>query len=207
MVVDDVASRTQVAVGALEGTPEAERELDRRQAQIDRWVAHNGDHWRNEFDRACAALPKRLRHFADQRSEELLRQYDRLLPSLKPAKLRDTVEVLQGAPADAVAEMMTIVRADLSAATRRIGELLDADRIATSIQTDDLAAAVAARLGPLEPTSDSETALFDTTDLVKALEGVSAWHQLRQRPPPLPRSGPSSPSPGSGSEVTQSAAI
>ncbi|MES9541461.1 dynamin family protein [Actinomadura sp. NPDC000600] len=154
LVLGAVESRASDQIAFLSDEGEAARAVEERRARISRWVEHNGDLWRREFDNACKRTLAGLRGIADRRLRGLEREYGQQLPDLKPAEIEELVPRLMAEPEEALTEMVQYSRAEIEKSAKRVRNLMAEGGLSGPLERLQQTSAVFARL-PAEVSVDT----------------------------------------------------
>jgi hypothetical protein len=156
-------------IAMLQGDAEALEAIEEREARIDRWVEHNGDYWRREFDDAGRRLYSDVAARGSQIAQGLSHEYRRRFAKMGTKAIREAMPLLLNEPHSALAEIMSMARLRTQEDISRIRQLLDDDDLGNSLARIEQTRTVFERLagqGELDGSS-----AFDPDLLIKVLQG------------------------------------
>ncbi|MFJ6728583.1 dynamin family protein [Streptomyces sp. NPDC091281] len=156
-------------IAMLRGDADALEAIEEREARIDRWVAHNGDYWRLEFDESGGRLLTDLARDGASRSVDLSREYRQAFAQRGAKGIREMMPALLEEPQTALAELTRTARLRTRDDVDRVRQLLDRDGLGEPLARMEQTRTVFERLadqGDLDATS-----AFDPDLLIKVLQG------------------------------------
>lgn len=146
ILLTDVRTRAEQRIAVLQGVESASTAISRRETRIARWVAHDGDYWRKQYDAVCESLPRELNERAANHAAALDLEYRAKLRGLKPAEIRMEVQQLLGEPELAYTELVRFGNERLDAAVARVRALMDQEGIGETFEQKQQAKKVFERL-------------------------------------------------------------
>lgn len=146
VLLGSIRARTDERVTILEGGAAATKAVDAMAALIAKWLAHNGDYWRSEYEAGCGGLPAAIDALARDRVAQLEREYRRKLGDMKAAELKEAVADLAAQPEVAYAEMVRLGGEGIDRAAERVNGLLRDEGLASARDQMAGASAVFGRL-------------------------------------------------------------
>lgn len=168
-LLQDIRRPAVQRIAMLRGDAEALTAIEEREARIDRWVEHNGDYWRREFDDSEKQLLRDIAAKGSDLAQDLRREYRRRFAKMRIAAIREEMQPLLGEPGTALAELTALGRSRTQQDISRIRQLLDHDGLGETLARIEQTKAVFERLSG-QGGLDSETA-FDPDLLIKVVQG------------------------------------
>jgi hypothetical protein len=148
-----IRERVNERVTILRGGAAAVDTIDKLDKLIAKWLAHNGDYWRPEFDAAGAKIPEQIDEFARTRVAELTATHRFQFAKMKPAQLRQAMADLVTEPETALADMVKLAGDGLDAATERVTRMLKSEGLGSGREQLAGTSAVFDRVSKLPDTS------------------------------------------------------
>lgn len=146
VLLQSVRTRTQARILILEGGAAATEAIEKLEELIEKWVRHNGDYWRRDFDDACNKVPGKINDFARTVTRDLNHAYRGKFVDMRGEDLREAVDYLVAQPERAFAEMLKIAADGIDAASARLTKLLESEGLGSAREQMKRATAVFNRL-------------------------------------------------------------
>ena len=146
LVLRAVEERASDQISFLTDEGDAARAVEERRARIVRWVEHNGDLWRRDFDSDGKRTIGDLRKIADDRLLRLDREYGQKIPDLKPAEIEELVPRMMAEPEETLTEMVRHARTEIEKSAQRVRKLMAEGGLSGPLDRLEQTSAVFARL-------------------------------------------------------------
>lgn len=167
ILLTDLRSRAEQRIAVLQGAEEASAVISERETRIARWVAHDGDYWRKQYEAVCQSMSSAIKARARDHAAELDREYRARLTGLKPAEVHHQVQQLLGEPELAFTELVRFGEEQLNAAVARVRALMADEGIDETFAQKAQAEKVFQRLPAPKDTGWE----MDVTDVPAAMGG------------------------------------
>src|SRR5690606_32938147 len=146
LVLRAVEERASDQISFLTDEGDAARAVEERRARIVRWVEHNGDLWRRDFDSDGKRTIGDLRKIADDRLLRLDREYGQKIPDLKLAEIEELVPRMMAEPEETLTEMVRHARTEIEKSAQRVRKLMAEGGLSGPLDRLEQTSAVFARL-------------------------------------------------------------
>lgn len=125
-----ITADAQEQITILKGEAGQEALVVELEERLNRWLAADGDYWREGLDSDYEATAEKIRDHVRERARSLDKRYRRAFSSMSRDDLKEVVEnVLVGEPEAELIEVIDLVNRDMAKATARIRALLESEGI------------------------------------------------------------------------------
>jgi hypothetical protein len=142
----NVIERTDHTRRLLLGDAQAEAAQRKREDDIAKWTANNGDAWVRTFEKRRNALHEDLAELARAKVRELDSAYRHELPQMSSQNRASAIQMLSEQPNALIEEMTGLGTREISQALEDVRNLLDQDDLAAPIEQLIASRAVGSRL-------------------------------------------------------------
>lgn len=175
ILLASIRARVTERITILRGGAAAADAIEKLEKLIAKWLAHNGDYWRREFEADCAKIPGQIDEFARTRVAELTATHRWQFAKMKPAQLREAMTDLVTEPETALADMVQLAGDGIDAATGRVTRMLKSEGLGSGREQLEGTAAVFDRLRQLPDTARAPGDVEDVrSGLMGGLAGLGA---------------------------------
>ncbi|MGO9501304.1 MAG: dynamin family protein, partial [Streptosporangiaceae bacterium] len=167
----NVADRVDHTRRLLIGDPQAEAAQAKREQDIAKWMADNGDAWASELEKHRGALHDKLAELADDKAKDLDHAYRLKFQQMKTEDRDAAVKRLSEQPEALLDDMTELGTREIARALEAVRDLLGQDNLSQPIEQLIASRAVASRLSdPARPGGTKVT--FDPNDLRTVIAGA-----------------------------------
>ena len=156
----------------LLGDPQAEAAQAKREKDIAKWMADNGDAWASELEKHRGALHDKLAELATDKAKELDDAYRLKFQQMRTADRDAAIKRLSEQPEALLEDMTELVAREISKALEAIRDLLGQDDLAQPIEQLIASRAVASRLGEPDRPEGATDVTLDANDLRTVIAGA-----------------------------------
>jgi hypothetical protein len=142
----EIRGKAQDRLSIYEGGDPAAAVIDALSARVEMFETISSGSWRTQFDTDCTQLAKILEESAQNRANELDREYRDEFKRMKRAEIGDVTERLADSPGALLLDLIDVIERFMNEAIARIHNLLEAEGLAGAYIRADRANVVLSRL-------------------------------------------------------------